>query len=96
MRGDMLARFRAEACAEAELRFECSVDVRYRGHASRLRMTVEEAADPIARLQETFEQEHRLFGHRAEAGMAVEVVAVRLVGRAPAPPAERMRAAEYS
>jgi N-methylhydantoinase A len=96
MRGDMLARFRAEACAEAELRFECSADVRYRGQASRLRIAVADAGNPVAQLQEAFEQEHlRLYGHRAEAGMAVEVVAVRLVGRAPAPPSGLMRAAEY-
>src|SRR5262249_38182553 len=95
MRTDMVARFTGEGHAEAQVTFEASAEVRYRGQASRLRMSLATDGDAVVRLRETFEKEHvRLYGHRPEVGSPIEVAAVRLVGRAPGPAAANFRAAE--
>lgn len=107
MRSEMLARFRTEGYSEEQLQFDCALEVRYRGQASRIRVPYVELPDTagqassgthghagsgthstvaaIRRLTQVFEEEHeRLYGHRAESANAIEVVAVRLVGKAPA------------
>jgi N-methylhydantoinase A len=88
MRSELLARFRAEACPEDRLHFSCEAEVRYRGQASRIRISLTsgpKAPDAVEYLADAFEREHqRLYGHRPESGSPIEVVAVRVVGRAAA------------
>ena len=95
MKADLLVRFSAESYAESQLEFDSSAEVRYRGQASRLRIPLGEGPDAVAILCQTFEAEHlRLYGHRPETGSPIEVVALRMVGRAPSPAAVLPRALE--
>jgi N-methylhydantoinase A len=95
MRADLAARFRAESYAEEQLRFEASAEARYRGQASRLRIALEDGRDMVDRLCDRFEKEHlQLYGHRPATRADIEVVAVRVVGRAPPPNVALPRAAE--
>ena len=95
MRADLLARFRDESYPPAQLRFECTAEVRYRGQASRLRVSVGEGAAAVEQLCREFEKEHlRLYGQRPETGSSIEVVAVRMVGRAPPPEVDLPRAVD--
>lgn len=99
MRSEMLSRFRSEGYAEKQLQFDCALEIRYRGQASQIRLpyvgnpgAARQACSAshanengITSLTQVFEEEHeRLYGHRAESTSAIEVVAVRLVGKAPA------------
>jgi N-methylhydantoinase A len=85
MEARMLNQFQAEGFAAGEVRLHWSVDVRYRGQASEIRIPLEGeqlAEGMIRKLQAAFEEEHeRLYGHRSGADNPVEVVAVRLVAR---------------
>ncbi len=82
----MLARFEAEGYSSGQVVLNDSVDVRFRGQASEIRIAVSEfpATDAGVRgVCEAFEQEHRrLYGHSSEPDNPVEVVAVRLIGKA--------------
>lgn len=89
MRATMLAQFAAEGIGAATLRFQSSVDMRFRGQASEIRIAYPgvEASTPapdlITTLTAAFETEHeQLYGHRSDPDNPVEIVAVRLVGRA--------------
>jgi N-methylhydantoinase A len=99
MRLLMLAQFRQESYREEQVTFECSVDMRYCGQASHIRMRWDDGisdGESIPRLCRAFESEHdRLYGHRAMTNPAVEVIAVRLIGRAPFPQSHRLRAADH-
>jgi len=97
MHDDLVARFRQEAYSPDQLRFEPSAEVRYRGQASRLRVPVSDGPDMIKLLCQGFEDEHlHLYGHRPETGSAIEVIAIRMVGRAPAPEAALPRSREQA
>lgn len=95
MREKMLAQFRAEGYAADRVTLSASVDVRFQGQASEIRIGIggqgsgmggpdpRPLAPDVRSLKEAFEREHeRLYGHRSDPDNPVEVVAVRLVGRA--------------
>ena len=81
----MLARFRAEGYSAEQVALDHSVDVRFRGQASEIRIPLPESPVTDATVQELcggFEFEHRqLYGHSSDPDIPVEVVAVRLIGR---------------
>lgn len=89
MRVPMLAQFASEEIAATAVRFSSSVDMRFRGQASEIRIAyapTDSATGSIPALIATFEKEHeQLYGHRSDPDNPVEVVAVRLVGRTAAP-----------
>ena len=85
MRQPMLRQFDAEGFSATEVTLSCSVDVRFRGQSSEIRIPLAEAIDETAlmRMQEGFEEEHqRLYGHRSDPDNPIEVLAVRLIGHA--------------
>jgi len=89
MQRQMLAQFKAEGFTADEVTLNYSVDMRFQGQASEIRvpLTGERAAEvtdqTVQALQVTFEEEHeRLYGHRSDPDNPVEVIAVRLVGQA--------------
>ena len=107
MQRNMLAQFEAEGYPADQVTLSCSVDVRFKGQASEIRLPV--AAEhftetTVQTLYTTFETEHeRLYGHRSDPDNPVEVVAVRLIGQAGIRgqqgvlnPAERLGARESS
>ncbi|MCE2437939.1 MAG: hydantoinase/oxoprolinase family protein [Candidatus Latescibacteria bacterium] len=81
----MLARFRAEGYSAEQVALDHSVDVRFRGQASEIRIPLPESRATDATVRELcggFELEHRqLYGHSSDPDIPVEVVAVRLIGR---------------
>ena len=83
---DMLRQFEAEGFSAEAVALSCSVDVRFKGQASEIRIKLAEGPlgeDTISALYTAFFLEHeRLYGHRSDPDNPVEVVAVRLVGRA--------------
>lgn len=82
---EMLAQFAAEGIAASEVALSCSVDVRFRGQTSEIRVSwpAGDPVDAVSTIQEGFEDEHeRLYGHRSDPDNPVEVRAVRLIGTA--------------
>ena len=83
---DMLAWFRRGPHSAERVQLAWSVDMRFRGQTSQIKVPL--PARPLRpqdvdALRQTFEDEHeRLYGHRSAAGHTVEVLAVRLVGKA--------------
>jgi N-methylhydantoinase A len=95
LRGAMLDRFGREGFGAETVALSWSVDARFRGQAYELRIPLpgEPGAATVAALHDAFAAEHlRLYGH-AESATPVEVVALRLVGRTPAPELELAGAA---
>ena len=91
MQQAMLARFKFEGFGPTDVTLSYTVDVRFQGQASEIRIPLiaETAAavtsQTVQALQVAFEKEHeRLYGHRSDPDNPIEVVAVRLVGRAAA------------
>ena len=86
MQRELLSQFESEGVTSAQVVVSCAADVRYKGQASEIRIAVagEQFDDgTVAALCEAFEQEHeRLYGHRSDDENPVEVIALRLVGRA--------------
>lgn len=86
MQRSMLAQFAEEGYPAAEVEMSSSVDVRFKGQTSEIRVAVGDGGftdAAVNALCTTFEKEHeRLYGHRSDPDSPVEVVAVRLVGRA--------------
>ncbi|MCZ6677155.1 MAG: hydantoinase/oxoprolinase family protein [Candidatus Poribacteria bacterium] len=82
----MLAQFEAEGFPAEEVSFSCSVDARFKGQASEIRILLTDGPiteNTVRMLYTDFEAEHeRLYGHRSDPENPVEVVAVRLVGQA--------------
>lgn len=80
----MLARFHAEGYSAEQVALNHSVDVRFRGQASEIRIPLPESHIinvSVRDLCSAFEREHRqLYGHSSDPDNPVEVVAVRLVG----------------
>ena len=83
---DMLAWFRRGHYSAERVQLACSVDMRFRGQTSEIRVPLPAkplTPEDVDALRQTFEAEHeRLYGHRSAAGHTVEVLAVRLVGKA--------------
>jgi N-methylhydantoinase A len=88
MRQKMLVQFKTEGHPGNQVTLSCSVDMRFRGQTSEIRIPLEGGVldeNALRGLQKAFEQEHeRLYGHRSDPDNPVEVVAVRLVGQASA------------
>jgi N-methylhydantoinase A len=86
MRQKMLVQFKTEGHPGNQVTLSCSVDMRFRGQTSEIRIPLERGSldeNILHGLQKAFEQEHeRLYGHRSDPDNPVEVVAVRLVGQA--------------
>ena len=86
MQRNMLAQFDIEGYPADQVTLSCSVDVRFKGQASEIRIPVADehfTETTVQTLYTTFETEHeRLYGHRSDPDNPVEVVAVRLIGQA--------------
>ena len=86
MQRNMLAQFDTEGYPADQVTLNCSVDVRFKGQASEIRIAVTDEnfnETTVGALHTTFETEHeRLYGHRSDPDNPVEVVAVRLIGQA--------------
>lgn len=80
----LLKQFEAEGFAEDEVALNCSVDIRFKGQASEIRIGIEDESfsnETVKVMIDVFEDEHeRLYGHRSDPDNPVEVIAVRLVG----------------
>ena len=85
MQRNMLAQFETEGYPTDQVALSCSVDVRFKGQASEIRIPVADehfTETTVETLYTTFETEHeRLYGHRSDPDNPVEVVAVRLIGQ---------------
>ena len=85
MQRNMLAQFEVEGYPADQVTLSCSVDVRFKGQASEIRIPVADehfTETTVQTLYTTFETEHeRLYGHRSDPDNPVEVVAVRLIGQ---------------
>jgi N-methylhydantoinase A len=86
MRQTMLTQFKSEGFPDNQVDFTSNVDIRFLGQASEIPLSVEGmrfTPEVLRTLQERFELEHeRLYGHRSDPDNPIEVVAVRLIGRA--------------
>ena len=86
LRKEMLAWFKQAGYSADRVRLGYSVDMRSRGQTSEIRIPLLAkplTAQAVSALREAFEDEHeRLYGHRSDAENTVEVLAVRLVGKA--------------
>ena len=86
MQRNMLAQFETEGYSADQVTLSCSVDIRFKGQASEIRIPVADehfTETTVQTLYTTFETEHeRLYGHRSDPDNPVEVVAVRLIGQA--------------
>ncbi len=82
---EMLTRFRGEGYSADRVELSYSVEMRFRGQTSEVRIPLPDkplTVREIGVLYEIFEDEHeRLYGHRSAAGNPVEVLSVRLVGK---------------
>jgi N-methylhydantoinase A len=80
----MLARFAAEGYIPERVLLQYSVDLRYQGQFSEIRVPLAETLDEatVEKLLADYLKEHQaLYGHVGEHGTAIEAVNVRLVGR---------------
>ena len=86
MQRNMLTQFETESYSADQVTLSCSVDIRFKGQASEIRIAVADenfTETTVRTLHTTFETEHeRLYGHRSDPDNPVEVVAVRLIGQA--------------
>jgi N-methylhydantoinase A len=89
MQARMLAQFQSEGFAAPDIALAYSVDIRFQGQAAEIRIPLQVngtspvSDEAIRLLLRAFEEEHlRLYGHLSEPDNPVEVVALRLVGRA--------------
>jgi N-methylhydantoinase A len=81
----MRERFAAEGFGADRITLEWSADMRFQGQTSEIRVTLSAPPEQerAAALCAAFEREHeQLYGHRSDPGNPVEVVALRLIGRA--------------
>ncbi len=87
MRQQIESQFHEESISLEQVSYLASMELQYAGQTSQLRINlVSESLDQggIDSAIADFEEEHeRLYGYRAEPGTAIEVVAVRLIGRTP-------------
>jgi len=80
-------QFHEESISLEQVRLLASLELRYVGQTSQLRINLETASpdqESLDRAAAGFEVEHeRLYGYRAAHGSGIEAVAVRLIGRTP-------------
>ena len=85
----MLARFEFEGFASERVAMNDSVDVRFRGQASEIRIPVPDSPATDATVHglcKAFKSAHvQQYGHSSDADNPIEVVAVRLIGRTAQP-----------
>ena len=100
MRTQMLRQFGEEGFSSDDVELDCECDMRFRGQTSEIRLDlvpgqIDERS--ISTLKQAFTEEHeQLYGHRSDPDNPIEVVAVRLIGRAGVPDREgSMEPAEY-
>ena len=81
----MLARFQKEGFSAHRVDLESSVDIRFQGQASEIRLPWSGdrfSGNGIGSLREAFLREHeQLYGHRSDPDNPIEALAVRLIGR---------------
>jgi N-methylhydantoinase A len=98
LRQNMLAQFRAEGIAPDQVSFVLSADIRFQGQSSEVRISFEEERvdeQSLATLRDDFDREYtRLYGHLADADNPLEIVAMRLIGRATSPETYSIRPVE--
>ena len=87
MRSKLVDQFTAEGYETARVEFLTGLDVRFKGQSSEIHIPLDNTErideNTIGRLADLFGDEHeRLYGHRSEPGNPIEVMAVRLIGRA--------------
>jgi N-methylhydantoinase A len=86
MRQSMSAQFSQENFAADRVTFVTDVEIRFLGQASQVYLSVgagEFTAETLRALEEQFRAEHqRLYGHSSDPDNPVEIIAVRLIGRA--------------
>ena len=98
---NMLTQFAGEGYSADQVTQDYSADVRFRGQTSEVRIALVNGpltTTTLNQLQDHFADEHeRLYGHRSDPDNPVEVVALRLVGRAGAPQGDsHLEPAEYA
>ena len=95
MRRQIKTQFDEESISLGQVRFLASLELRYVGQTSQLRINLESASPDQESLDGAaadFEAEHeRLYGYRAEYGTGIEAVAIRLIGRTPSVDIKGMR-----
>jgi len=99
IRRAMSRQFSHEGFEPGQVAFAADVDVRFLGQASEIRLSVPNeqfTLETLRGLEEQFKIQHeRLYGHRSDPDNIVEIVAVRLIGRAGAyDGSSRLRPAE--
>jgi len=86
MRETMVIQFKSEGFPADQVDFACDMDIRFLGQASEIQLSVESmrfTPELLRTLEDGFKLEHeRLYGHRSDPDNPVEVVTVRLIGRA--------------
>ena len=86
MRDEMIRQFRDEGFEEDRISFSSAVDLRFRGQTSEIRIDIpsgDVGAAAVEQLKTDFEDEHeRLYGHRSDPDNPMEMVTIRLIGRA--------------
>ena len=92
MEQKMLKQFAAEGYTADPIELRCDFDMRFKGQTSEIRVELADRHDgrdgsidenTVRTVCASFEEEHeQLYGHRSDPDNPVEVVAVRLVGRA--------------
>ena len=87
MREQIDSQFNEESISLKQVRHLASLELRYAGQTSQLRINLESDSPDqgaIDRTTASFEAEHeRLYGYRAEPGTPIEAITVRLIGRTP-------------
>ena len=84
LRMRMYERFQSEGFDATQVVLGWSADMRFQGQTSEIRIVLhdEPGVTNATALRPVFEAEHeRLYGHRSDPDNAVEVIAVRLIGR---------------
>ena len=81
----LLKRFRKEGYSADSVQLHYSVDARFHGQTSELRIpsfAETFTSSNLQRITDDFLQEHeRLYGHRSDSASVMEIVAIRLIGR---------------
>lgn len=100
MRRSMLSQFEREGFNAQQVELFCQCDMRFKGQTSEVRVEFPQERideDALGQLCTAFEEEHQqLYGHRSDPGNPIEVVAIRLVGRAGVPEQEgALQPAQY-
>ena len=87
MRDQIDSQFNEESISLEQVHHLASLELRYVGQTSQLRINLESDSPNQGTVNHTtagFEAEHeRLYGYRAEPGTPIEAIAVRLIGRTP-------------